>query len=82
MKPADDSGLPWPRLMEIAFGILGIAPEVFWNMTPPEWLAAFTGWKRKYGIAEDTPAITRKELEELQRRFPDVTAPEDYWKAF
>jgi len=73
MKSLRDEMLPWPRLMEIAYGMLGIAPDVFWAMTPPEWMAAFKGFKRKYGMADDrdAPAITRDELEQLMMRFPD-----------
>ena len=67
-----DDGLPWPQLMEIAFGVLGCAPEDFWQMTPPEWLAALNGWKRKYGMAE-TPVqpIRRSDLEHLMALYPD-----------
>ncbi len=64
--------LPWPQLMEITFAMLGIAPDIFWAMTPSEWLAAFSGWKKKYGIKEMlTPEITRDDLRELMGRFPD-----------
>ena len=71
MRMCKEGGLPWPQLMEIAFGLLGIEPDVFWGMTPPEWLIAFKGWKRKYGIAEDEdrPVITHADLDEVMERF-------------
>jgi len=69
---AHDEYLPWQQLTEISLGVLGLAPEIFWAMTPVEWLAALSGWKRKFGIVETpTPDITRNDLEGLMSRFPD-----------
>ena len=70
MRHEDD--LPWPQLMAFAFGVLGMAPENFWAMTPPEWLMAFEGFRKKHGMADITPSdISRDDLHELIHRFPD-----------
>jgi len=67
--------LPWQQLMEIAYGLLGISPAVFWQMTPPEWMAALTGWKRKHGFLPDKiGGINRADLRMLTLRFPDQCA--------
>jgi uncharacterized phage protein (TIGR02216 family) len=58
--------------MEIALGVLGFTPKDFWQMTPPEWLAALKGWKKKYGMKDDlVPDITRADIERLMGLYPD-----------
>lgn len=31
--------------MEMAFGRMGLAPDVFWSMSPEEFDAAYQGWR-------------------------------------
>ena len=59
--------LPWDDLMAVGLGRLGLAPNVFWNMTLPELDAALRGafGDRLAG------ALDRSELKDLMIRFPD-----------
>jgi uncharacterized phage protein (TIGR02216 family) len=54
--------------MEIGLGVLGLAPAIFWSLTPRELQAALRG---RLGMAEASRAPTRPELDELMRQFPD-----------
>ncbi len=42
----EDKGIVWREWMEFALGVLHWTPETFWNSTPSEFWAAFTGWKK------------------------------------
>jgi uncharacterized phage protein (TIGR02216 family) len=54
----------WGRLMRLGIGQLGLAPDVFWSLTPAElFLLA--------GIDGGQAAMTRAGLAELAARFPD-----------
>mgnify|MGYP003393014344 CR=1 FL=1 len=33
--------------MELAFGPMGLTPDVFWSMSPEEFDAAYLGWKAR-----------------------------------
>ena len=62
---------PWRRYEEIALGVLGMAPDDFWAMTPPEFRAAFDGWLEVHGPRGRAAAPPlREELEEMMHRFP------------
>jgi uncharacterized phage protein (TIGR02216 family) len=54
--------------MELGLGVLGLAPAVFWSLTPRELQAALRG---KFGAASDEQAPSRSELDALMRRYPD-----------
>lgn len=54
--------------MEIGLGVLGLAPAVFWSLTPRELQAALRG---KFGTAGEGPAPTRADLDALMRQYPD-----------
>lgn len=54
--------------MEIGLGVLGLAPTVFWSLTPCELQAALRG---KFGMASEGQAPTFIELDALMRRYPD-----------
>ncbi len=56
--------------MEIAFGVLKLAPGDFWSMTTVEFPAALDGHREALGVI-DMPPPLREELEEMMRRFPD-----------
>ncbi len=58
---------PWIQAMGIAFGQLGISPQVFWSMTPRELAAVFSGFAG--GNLTDT--LTRSGLQDLMKQFPD-----------
>ncbi|MCA3449609.1 MAG: phage tail assembly chaperone [Rhodobacter sp.] len=59
------SRIDWPGLMRVGIGQLGLAPEVFWRLTPAE-LQMLTG-QEPTGQA----AFTRARLDALVRAFPD-----------
>lgn len=54
--------------MAAGLGLLGLAPQVFWAMTPREFDAALRG---RLGVVAAAPAPTRAELHDLMRQFPD-----------
>lgn len=54
--------------MEIGLGVLGLAPLVFWSLTPRELQAALRG---KLGVIGASAAPARKDLDALMRRYPD-----------
>lgn len=54
--------------METGLGVLGLAPAVFWSLTPRELQAILRG---KFGTASDGLAPTRLDLDALMRQFPD-----------
>lgn len=54
--------------MEFAFGVLCLAPEIFWAMTPKELDAAIEG---RLGRSATAPAMTHAELQAYMQRFPD-----------
>jgi uncharacterized phage protein (TIGR02216 family) len=55
--------IAWARLMRLGMLRLGLAPEVFWSLTPAELMLLA-------GIGERA-ALTRAGLDELLARFPD-----------
>lgn len=55
----------WPSLMALGMHQLGLAPEVFWGLTPVE-LTIMAG-----GMAGAVPVVTRERLDELCAAFPD-----------
>jgi uncharacterized phage protein (TIGR02216 family) len=62
MKP-----FPWAEAMGFGFGVLRLAPDAFWRMTPRELAQAIRAIQ---GYA--TAPLARAELDELQARFPDA----------
>jgi uncharacterized phage protein (TIGR02216 family) len=55
----------WQDLMAFAFGVLKIAPDTFWAMTPREFDAAASPFLQ----ANQTPE--RNSLAALMRQYPD-----------
>lgn len=58
------TGLDWPGLMRAGLHGLGLAPEVFWRLTPMEL-------RMMLGAEAILPPLTRARLEELARCYPD-----------
>lgn len=52
--------------MGLGFGLLRLAPDQFWRMTPRELAAAFSVLVPPAG-----PALARADLDALMARFPD-----------
>ncbi|NWH09206.1 MAG: phage tail assembly chaperone [Alphaproteobacteria bacterium] len=63
-------GIPWRRWMEVGLGLMGLSPGEFWRMSLAEWTACHDGFLERHGQRAKSP-LTRPELEELMRRFPD-----------
>lgn len=58
------NGIDWPGLMRVGLQGLGLAPEVFWKLTPMELRIIL-------GADHIIPPLSRDRLVELARRFPD-----------
>jgi uncharacterized phage protein (TIGR02216 family) len=56
--------------MELGLGVLGLAPLVFWSLTPRELQAALRG---RFGtsLGGEGEAPSRADLDRLMRQFPD-----------
>lgn len=65
-----DAKFDWPALMTAGMRGLGLAPNVFWTLTPAE--LAFL-----LGHGDGRLPMDRKGLEELARRYPDRTERQD-----
>lgn len=63
------SRFDWPGTMRVGLGLLGLAPEAFWAMTPREFEAAVQG---RFGRSGTIPRMNVAQLEQLMRQFPDT----------
>lgn len=63
--------IDWDLLMRFGLGVLGLAPDEFWAMTPREFDAAVKG---RMGLLHDRAPMTRAGLADLSARFPDGAA--------
>ncbi|HHG90659.1 MAG TPA: phage tail assembly chaperone [Devosia sp.] len=63
MKP-----FPWAEAMAFGLGVLRLAPEQFWAMTPRELQAAFSAINEG---AERLQPPAREDLNRLMQEFPD-----------
>ncbi len=59
---------PWDAAMTAGLGMLRLAPDDFWSMTPRELDAAMRG---AFGVVVTQPAMTRSDLAALMAAFPD-----------
>lgn len=57
--------IDWPGLIRAGLGQLGLAPEVFWRLTPVEL-------RIMLGAEAAAPPLTRARLEELAAAYPDI----------
>lgn len=55
--------------MAIGLGVLGFSPVMFWAMTPREFEAALRG---RLGISGGDDALTKTDLADLMRQYPDA----------
>lgn len=60
----------WDRMMRLGLGVLRLAPDAFWAMTPAEFLRALEG---AGVIAPGGGALGRDRLDALMRAHPDRT---------
>ena len=69
------SAIDWPGLMRAGLHRLGLAPEVFWRLTPMEL-------KIMLGSDVASPALTRARFDELAAAYPDAgkEAPDDGYR--
>ncbi len=63
-----DRAVDWPGLMRAGLGALRLPPEVFWAMTPVEFLRALEGAGL---LTAPTGALTRADLAALMAAYPD-----------
>lgn len=64
------SGIDWPGLLRAGLHGLGLAPGVFWSLTPAEL-------RIMLGAETLAPPLTRARLMELAAAFPDVRKGND-----
>ena len=57
--------MDWAGLMRVGLRGLGLAPDVFWALTPAELMI-------KMGIGANAPAMGRARLAELAAAWPDL----------
>ncbi len=63
----------WSAFLEVALGVIGWSPRVFWQATPHEFWAAFAGWRRAHGVDRDRAAGAR--VSPQQMRATAASAP-------
>ena len=66
MKP-----FPWSEAIGFGFGVLHLAPDAFWRMTPRELAHAIVAVRGR-----TPPPVDRAGLDDLMQRFPDTTMGE------
>jgi uncharacterized phage protein (TIGR02216 family) len=64
------SRFDWPGVMRLGMVDLGLAPEVFWRLTPAEL-------QLLAGPAPGAARLSRARLDEMVRAFPDGNARGD-----
>lgn len=56
--------------MEIAFGIVGLSPKDFWNMSMIEFFSAVEGFK-EFNTDQTKKPLSEGELKDIMERYPD-----------
>ncbi len=59
---------PWDNAIGFGLGVLRLAPDQFWAMTPRELNAAFVAFSKRRGVVLPPG---RADLERLMDKFPD-----------
>lgn len=62
---------PWADAMRFGFGVLRLPSEAFWSLSVRELHAAMEAH------SPQRPTPERADLAALQRRYPDMTDPND-----
>ena len=62
--------IDWVGLMRVGLRGLGLAPEVFWRLTPVEL-------RMMIGAEDAAPPLTRARLAELAAAFPDTRGADE-----
>ena len=62
MKP-----FPWDEAIGFGFGVLRLAPDAFWRMTPRELAQAIHAVR-----GPSVPLLARTDFDDLLARFPDA----------
>jgi len=57
---------PWADAIGFGLGVLRLAPEQFWRMTPRELAYA------AQGLSNRPPPLQRADFTQLMQRYPDV----------
>jgi uncharacterized phage protein (TIGR02216 family) len=57
---------PWREAMQFGFGVLRLAPDAFWRMTPRELAAAIRASRGDMALP-----LQRSAFDQLMQRFPD-----------
>jgi uncharacterized phage protein (TIGR02216 family) len=50
--------MPWQKMMEVGFSVLGLSSDTFWNMTLAEYCAAICGHTQLYEDGDEAPLDT------------------------
>jgi uncharacterized phage protein (TIGR02216 family) len=58
---------PWDEAMGFGFGVLRLAPDAFWRMTPRELARAIHAVRGPY-----VAPLARTDFDDLLARFPDA----------
>lgn len=64
--------LTYADLLETAYRVLRLAPEQFWQLTPPEFRLLLRAARQD--APQDTPLPPMAEVHDMARRFPDIAA--------
>ena len=51
--------------------MMGLSPDVFWNLTLVEWHAALADFTERHAGAPPPAGLARADLASLMKRFPD-----------
>ncbi|MEM7270531.1 MAG: rcc01693 family protein [Pseudomonadota bacterium] len=66
-----NEGFDWEMLMRFGLGVMGLAPDQFWAMTPREFDAAVKG---RLGQLGGAAPMSRAGFEALAEKYPDKEA--------
>ena len=65
--PGKRAPFPWDEVLAFGLGVLRLAPDCFWRMTPRELAHAVRGVK-----GMPAAPLSRTVFAELMKRFPDA----------
>lgn len=65
-----DERIDWPSLMRAGLGVLRLAPDTFWSMSPVELCHALQG----AGVLPIGGGLDRARLDQLMAAYPDAAS--------